>query len=187
MIPLVLALLAAPAPAGSLDALLARGEVTLLETLPDGRLRNVTAIGRIPRPRDVVWAKLTDWAAYTAWMPQVTRSDLVSLEGNVAVVDWTIAVVGPNVSYRARYEMDAAAGVIRGEQISGALSGSAWEWRLTDEGASTFVERVSRSNVVDTNWILRQVEDPNHTLDYGVNTASALVELRGLTRSLTGK
>ena len=72
-------------------------------------------------------------------------------------------------------------------QVSGALSGSAWEWRLTDEGSSTLVERVARSNVVDSNWILRQVEDANHTLDYGVNTASALVELRGLTKALTGR
>lgn len=183
----MLALLLPLAQAGSLDALLARGEVTLLETLPDGRLDKVTAMARVAAPRAVVWVKLTDWAAYETWMPQVADSTLVSAEGNVAVVDWTIAVVGPNVSFRARYELDEAAGVIRGRQVSGALAGSTWDWRLTDEGATTLVERTLHSSVVETNWLVRQVEDANHTLDYGINTAIGVIELRGLRAALGGK
>lgn len=180
-----LLLLVLPAQSLSLDELLARGEVTLLETLPDGRLRRVTAISRLPVAPDVVWARLTDWAAYKGWMPQVAASNLVSLEGEVAVVDWTIAVVGPNVSFRARYEMDPVKRVIHGEQVSGALSGSVWDWSLTAEPGGTLVERCIKSNVVESNWIVRQVEDSNHTMDYGINVATAVVEQRGLRNALT--
>lgn len=185
MIALLCAL--AAGQAATLDGLLARGEVTLLETHPDGRVKQVTALARVPVDKATVWARLVDWAAYESWMPQVADSTLVSLNGNVAEVDWTIAVVGPNVSFRARYEMDPAAGVVRGRQVSGALGGSTWEWRLTEEGASTLVERVVRSNVVETNWIVRQVEDDNHTMDYGINTATAVIELRGLRNALLAR
>lgn len=177
-------LFVALAHAGSLDALLARGELSLLETLPDGRLKAATAIARVHAPIEVVWARLTDWGAYETWMPQVAKSTLVSNEANVAQVDWTLAVVGPNINFRGQYVMDPSAHTIVGTQVSGALSGSTWEWRLDSEGATTMVYRMVRSNVVETNWIIKQVEDENHTLDYGINVATGIVEVRGLVKAL---
>lgn len=177
---------AALAAAASLDGLLDRGEITLLETWPDGRLKLATAIADIDRPPEVVWAKLVDWGGYEGWMPQVVDSTLVSTEANVAVVDWTVAVVGPNVRFRARYVMDPASRTITGTQVSGALSGSTWEWRLEPNGAGTRVYRSVRSNVVETNWIVAQVEDEHHTLDYGINVATGIVEVRGLKKALGG-
>lgn len=186
MIPALALLLHLPA-SSSLDALLARGEVSLLEAGPDGKLRKATAIARIAAPVDRVWAKLVDWGSYQSWMPQCEGSTLVSLDGNVATVAWDISVVGPNVKFTGRYSMDPATHTIRGQQVDGALSGSSWEWLLTPEaGGTTLVEHSVRLNVVETNWIVRQVEDQHHTLDYGINISSALVETRGLKKALTG-
>jgi hypothetical protein len=182
----MLALLVGLSHAGSLDALLARGEVSLLETWPDGRLKAATAIALVHAPIDAVWTKLVGWGEYVHWMPQVTKSEVVSLESNVAVVDWTLAVVGPNINFRGRYEQDPVAHRITGTQVSGALSGSNWEWRLEPAGADTMVYRSVRSNVVETNWIIKQVEDENHTLDYGINVATGIVEVRGLIKALGG-
>lgn len=179
-------LLVALASAASLDGLLARGELSLLETWPDGRLKMATAIGLAPAPVDVVWARLTNWGDYENWMPQVADSTLASLDGNVALVDWTLSVVGPNINFRARYTMDATRHVITGEQVSGALSGSTWTWTLEPAPGGTLVQRAVRSNVVETNWIVKQVEDEHHTLDYGINVATGIVELRGLMKALGG-
>jgi len=180
-------LLVALASASTLDGLLARGELSLLETWPDGRLKMATAIGVVPAPVDEVWARLTNWGDYENWMPQVADSTLESLDGDSAIVSWTLAVVGPNISYRARYTMDPARRVITGEQISGALSGSSWTWTLEPApGGGTLAHRAVRSNVVETNWIVRQVEDPHHTLDYGINVATGIVELRGLIKAVGG-
>lgn len=183
----LLAVVSAPASAADgLDALLARGEVTLLETRPDGRLRQVTAIGLVEAPVDVVWAKLTDFAAYESWMPQVADSTVVSTEGNTVVVDFSVAVVGPNVNFRQKLTLDPATRVIRGEWVDGALKGSRWEWRLEPRGEHTLAHRVLFTNVVDTNWIVRSVEDENHTLEYGINVATGVVEMRGLKKALGG-
>ncbi len=177
-------LFSSTAAAASLDGLLARGELSLLETYPDGRLKQVTAIARLQAPLDTVWSVLTDYAAYESWMPQVRDSTLVSSDGQTAIVDWTVGVVGPDIQMRQSLVADRAAGTIIAKHVSGAMAGSSWAWKLTDEGERTLVERTVRLNVVDGNWLIKQVEDEHHTLDYGINSAAGVVELRGLSQRL---
>ncbi len=178
------ALAAGPAAADPLDDLLARGELTLLETKPDGRLRQVTAMAVVRAPIDAVWARLADLAAYETWMPQVAKSTVVSASGNEVVADFSIAVVGPNVNFRQKLVLDPAAHTIRAEWVSGALGGSHWSWRLEARGGHTLVERVLYTNVIDSNWIVRAVESEHHTMEYGINVATGVVELRGLKTAL---
>lgn len=182
-----LAALAPAHAADGLDALLARGEVTLLETRPDGRLKQVTAIGLVRAPVAAVWARLTDFGAYERWMPQVADSTVVSADGAVVVVDFSVAVVGPNVNFRQKLTLDEGSRTIRGEWVSGALQGSRWEWRLETRGDDTLAYRTLYTNVVDTNWIVRQVEDEHHTLEYGINVATGVVEMRGLKEALEAR
>lgn len=178
------AFLVPAATAETLDTLLARGEVTLLETKPDGRLKQVTAIGLVPAPVDRVWARLTDFASYESWMPQVDDSTVVSHEGNTWVVDFSVGVVGPNINFRQQLVCDDATRTIRATWVSGALEGSHWEWKLEPRGSETVAWRTLYTNVVDTNWVVRQVETEAHTMEYGINVATGVVELRGLARSM---
>jgi ribosome-associated toxin RatA of RatAB toxin-antitoxin module len=175
-----------PVAADSLDALLAKGEVTLLETRPDGRLRQVTALALVHAPIDVVWKRLTDFAAYETWMPQVVDSTVVSTVADTVVVDFSVAVVGPNINFRESHVLDPVAHTVSGTWVSGALQGSHWDWKLETHGADTLVSRVLYLNVMDTNWIVRQVDDEHHTMDYGINVATGVVELRGLEKALAG-
>jgi hypothetical protein len=184
---LVLATLARAEPPDALDALLARGEVTLLETRPDGRLAQVTALAIIHAPIGDVWDKLVGFAAYQAWMPQVASSTVVSQTPSSAVIDFSVSVVGPNVNFRGACVLDAAAHTVHGTWVSGALQGSRWDWKLEARGDSTLATRTLYTNVIDTNWIVRQVEDENHTLEYGINVATGVVELRGLKKAIEGR
>ena len=174
----------AVAHAESLDALLARGEVTLLETRADGRLKQATAIGLVRAPIERVWAQLTDFPSYVGWMPTVHRSEVLVTEGNDITVGWTLSVVGPDIVYSALYRLDPAAHTIHGTWVEGALPGSHWEWRLEAKGGDTVVYRTVYTNVVDTNWVVKQIEDDNHTLDYGINVATGIIEIKGLKKAL---
>lgn len=166
--------------AGDLDAMLARGEVTLLETHADGRLRQVTAIALVRRPIAEVWARLIDFDTYERWMPGCADATVVSTEGGEVVVDWTVSVLGPDVRFREAMKLDAERHVVDGRWVSGALPGSRWAWRLEARGADTIVRREVHTTVVDSSWLVRQAEDDHHTLEYGINVASGVVELRGL-------
>ena len=168
----------------TLDGLLQRGEVTLLETLADGKLKEATAIGIVRRPIDDVYAKLADFGAYENWMPQVDDSTVVSRDGNTMIVDISIGVVGPNVNFRQRVDLDPVAHRIEASWVSGALEGSHWTWELQPHAEGTLAYRRLHAKVIDGNWVLRQVEDENHTLEYGINTATGIIEIRGLKKAL---
>ncbi len=188
----LLALAALPGVAGAdgLDDLLKKGELTLLETLADGSLKQATCISNVNAPIDRVWAVITDFATYKDWMPQVRTSTVVSSSylgtgaGTHLVIDWTLGVVGPDVSFRQEVDVDPVAHRVYQHQLSGALPGSYWMWELQQTGETTIVRRTVRNNVVDSNWVVKQVEDENHTLDYGINSAVGVIEVRGLKRRL---
>ncbi len=187
MLALFTALQLAPkAPAATLDQMVKGGEVAWLETSSDGRVKQVTAMSYVDASPAVVWAKLADWAGYASWMPTVTASTLVEHTDTVDTVDWTLGIAGPDIQFRARYQLDPERLTIDGQQVAGALPGSRWSWRLEPSGVGTIVSRVVMSNVVDTNWFLRQAENKWHTLEYGINLSSGVIELRGLKAALGG-
>lgn len=105
---------------GTLEGLLDRGEVNLLETWPNGSLRQVTTNSLVKAPLETVWGLLLDFNHYAEWMPQVEAA--------------TVARETPTEK--------------------------------------------------DSNWVLKQVEDENHTLDFGINSAVGIVEVRGIKRKL---
>lgn len=173
--------------AASLSALLAKGEVSLLETYPDGRLKQVTAIAHLDAPVEAVWAVLVDFPAYELWMPKVKSVNVQSSSATEANVEWNVAVVGPDIKFVQHLVMDSAAHTIVGTHAGGAMPGSRWNWALSADGEGTLVERTVRVNVVDSSWFIKQIEDEQHTLDYGINSAIGVVELRGLARKMAAK
>ncbi len=173
-----------PVPADDLGSLLSQGEVNLLETWPDGRLKQVTTIAFMPVAPEKIWSVLVDFEHYEDWMPQVAMATESGRTATMVVVDWRIAVVGPDVQLQTRYTMDAATWTIQGKWEAGALPGSTWSWRLVPVDGGTRVYRSLRTYAVDSNWVLKQVEDENHTLDYGLNSAVGVIEVRGLRRKL---
>ena len=179
--------LAASARASELDDLLARGEVSLIESTADGGLQQVTTFSRIHAPVAGVWAKLIDFASYETWMPQVATSDEVERTEASVTVDWSIKVPGPNVNFRARYDLEPVAYKVTATGVSGSVAGGVWEWVLKDEGATTFVTRTTYASAVVDTWIVRQFDDEAHSLELGINAASPIIEVRGLKAAVEGK
>lgn len=176
----LLLLAAAAAPAQTLDGMLAKGQVTLVETGTDGRLTQVTTLTRIQAPIDAVWARLIDFDDYENWMPQVSKSNVTERNDNELTVAWGIKVPGPNVQFTAEYVLEPSKHTVTATGVKGAVSGGKWTWELVDEGAVTLVKRKTFSSAVVDNWLVRQFDDDAHTLELGLNTASPLVEVRGL-------
>jgi len=165
------------ARADTLDSLLARGEVVLVETQPDGHLKQVTGISRVEAPAAEVWAKLVDFAAYPEWMSNCAKAEVTEQGENYAVVDWSVRVPGPNVKFSGRYDYDPETWTIIGTHTGGALEGSHWEWRLVSDGDQTVMYRTVFSNVVADNWLVRQFEDEHHSMEFGLNAATPVIEL----------
>ena len=186
MLPLLLLPYLSGGLSSELDDWLARGEVSVFELKDDGHLKQVTNITDLPAPVDAVWAKLIDFEAWPTWMTQVDEVQVVARDGDALDVRWNIAVVGPAVTFTGRYTLDTAKRTITGEWLDGQLKGSFWSWRLEPHGAQTRLYRTSFTNAVTDNWLLRQLDDEAHTMEYGINAATGFLEVRALKRALGG-
>lgn len=164
----------------SLASLLNRGELILTESNPDGTLKQATAIGRVNAPVDAVWARLVTYEGYPGWMPKVGALEILEAAEGRHVLKWDVEVPGPNYRYTMRSVEDRAARVIQQDQIAGSLGGSHWSWQLVPQGEQTLVYRSAYTNVTDESWVAKQLDDSAHTLSFGVNVTTCLVELRAL-------
>lgn len=180
-----LPLLTLAAHATTLDELLARGPVSVVQTAADGHLEQITVYGRVDAPVEVVWEKLVAFDAYESWMPQVDAADVTRATGDTVEVSWSIRVPGPNFKFTAAYTLDASARTIVATGTAGGLSGGKWQWRLTPHGDGTLVERTTYASAVIDNWLVRQFDDAQHSLEIGLNAASPLLEVRGLQDSFS--
>lgn len=172
----------------TLNTLVQKGDLTLLETNSDGTLKQVTAMALIKAPIEVVWQKLGDYQAYLNWMPKVKTAIILKKEGVITQTKWEIEVPGPNYTYVVDNIENKSLYTIKQKQVSGALKGSHWGWQLVAISSdTTMVFRSVFTNVTDESWIVRQVEDESHTLSYGINVSSSLLEVKALKRVLEKK
>jgi hypothetical protein len=94
----------------------------------------------IPRPADVVWSVVTDYATDTEWRKGITEMtpdregppavgtqvrEVLHLGGREYVTDTVVTEVGPGMSYR--FAGEGTSGVVRGRRSvrPGAIPGSA--------------------------------------------------------------
>ncbi len=169
------------AQASSVDALLQRGTVISVERSPSGALTQVTVMALVSASPEQIWAQISDFASYPEWMPGVhqTRVHDEPDEPQV-VVDWVLAVPGPNVRYTGRYQLDREHWTLSGEAISENLGGSAWTWTLEPVGAQTRVIRTARSQSISDNWLLDMLGEHKSLLDLGINLASPVTEVEAV-------
>ncbi|MCB9780713.1 MAG: SRPBCC family protein [Alphaproteobacteria bacterium] len=179
-----LLLLPSSAQAQDLADLLADGDLVLIEHGADGRVARVKTWSWFPQDVDTVWSTIVAWEAYSDWMPRVKEVEAGERGDDWVDLTWTIKVPGPAVRFTGRYQMDAAARTIRGTWRDGALEGSSWSWKLEADGSGTRMERVLKTTAATDSFLLRQFDDRWHTLEYGINAATPIVEARGLRERL---
>lgn len=172
--------------AAEVAADLDRQPVLVVDLRPDGHVREVRAMLEVRAPPEAVWARLVDFAAYADWVPLVEKSALLPSTDGRVVVDWEVSSPGPNVRFVGAYTLDATTFTITGVQIDGALTGSTFGWTLLPTTTGTRVTRTTYVSAVTDNWLLRALDDPSHTLEIALNTASPIVEIVALKRSVEG-
>ena len=102
-------------------------------------------------------------------------------------IRWEIRVPGPAVTFTARYQTDPIQRRITGTWRDGDLQGSSWTWQLYADGSGTRLERVLKTTAATDSWLLRQFDDRWHSLEYGINAATPIVEAQGLRQALQAR
>lgn len=91
----------------------------------------------LPKPRTVVWAALTDYAAMPSWWPAV-RAVRLETRANGEAIAWNTDTHGQEIGFRTKEER-APALLVR-EIVGDDLPfGGTWTYALADDGAGTSV------------------------------------------------
>ncbi len=164
----------------TLDSMLAKGAVVLVENDAKGHFASATGIVAVDAPIEKVWATILDFGSYSEFVPKVVESKIVSGAGtNELRVHWEIEVPGPNTTYTLAYHVDPEKKSIEVEQVEGDLKGSRWGWRL-EQVSPTRTLIHHRSAAKHFSSILESAEDESKSITIGVNVGGALALLRAL-------
>jgi ribosome-associated toxin RatA of RatAB toxin-antitoxin module len=171
--------------ADSLEALLAKGPLVLVENDAKGKFSAATGIIFIEAPLEKTWATVIDFARYKEFVPKVVEAEVAGA-GNELKVTWELDVPGINTTYTVAYHLDPAAKTIVAEQVKGDLKGSKWAWQLEASGPNRTLIHY-RSQALHFSRILESAEDDQKTITIGVNVGGVLTVLRALKTRVEGK
>ncbi len=166
--------------------LLERGMVSLVESHEkSGRLQQVTVIGLVNAPQEIVWQVITDYPNYTRIFSNLDELEVVKKDGDDVILEYELEVPGPNLEYRLRHHHVP----MRTLEISladdeGDLQTGAWRYDLLpfDNGKKTIVIYTLYTDVRETSWVIRQVLKSNPTAEHGLNVATGIITIRSVKK-----
>jgi ribosome-associated toxin RatA of RatAB toxin-antitoxin module len=179
---LILVLCPAIAAADSMDGLLARGPLVLVENDPKGKFSGATGIISVDAPLERVWKTITDFSHYKEFVPKVVSCRIVKGENTSDPhVRWEIDTPVFNTVYTIHYHVDGALHTILGDQVEGALKDSHWEWHM-EAVSPTRTIIYYKSQARHFSSFLEGVEDSQQTITIGVNVGGAVTLLRAIKK-----
>ena len=161
------------------EALLDRGMVVGMRSDAEGRLQDVLALDRYYVRESRVREVIADVGAYRSFVPGIDGSAVVARSGLDSVYRLEMAL--PILTWVTTYQQRVAEHVIEGEGIGGDLVGARYRWDLGARGADrTIVTYRANQPLAKSSILVRKLFAVDAWLEYGLNVAFALVQLRSM-------
>jgi ribosome-associated toxin RatA of RatAB toxin-antitoxin module len=170
----------------ALVPLLELGQLSLVESYPNGRLKQATVIGLVKAPPAKVWAVITDYKNYPKMIPSVVEIEVISKKGDDLVIEMEIEVPGSNVEYKRHDRLFPPERIeMWPEDDEGDITQGRWRWELVPyaDGTQTILIYTLYYNVGESSWILRQFLEETPTAEHGLNVATGQVSIRAFKKA----
>lgn len=170
----------------SLDALLKKGPVVLIEWDDEGRFKQATGVIAVDRPASVAWALATDFAAFKDFLPKVLLSEVEMLPDAAdgrrqADVTIRIDAPGPDPKYTFRYLLDDSKLEMKAHWVKGDLKGSHASWRIVPQGPDRALAYYTNASK-NFSRFAQAIEDDQQTITVGINVSAVIATLKALKR-----
>jgi ribosome-associated toxin RatA of RatAB toxin-antitoxin module len=165
--------------------LLEKGELSLVESYRNGRLRQVTVVALVKASPDKVWRVLTDYEHYVEFMPNLDELEIVKRQGADVVIAYELEVPGPNMDYSLVHHHEPKTRIdITLADDEGDIQTGAWRWELVSHagGNQTILVYSLYTDVRESSWILKQIMKSQPSLEHGLNVATGLVTVRAIKK-----
>ena len=169
-----------PATLASLAPLLERGELILIESGPDGRLKQGTLLALA----DATPKQVLDIAArpeeHPKFIPNLVRADLLQRDGTISEVAWELDVPFVNLTGVNRI-LDERPKTVRYWSVRGDIRRLAWQWEAVPVARNrSVVAHYTYSDIREASWFLRKVIAGRPTLEHGAVVSTGIVVLKAI-------
>jgi hypothetical protein len=153
----------------SLDGAARRGELALVESKPDGTMRQVSMIVFVRAPAAAVRALVADVGGYVRFVPNLKRADFRQENGRW-VNDWKLELPISSFSGRDEYELEPAPlGVIRFHSLESLAT---YEWQFVPVDGGCLLVETGYTDVLHANRFVRAFVARIPSLEHGLALAA---------------
>ena len=167
---------------GALQPLLERGQVALVESFHDGRLRQANLLSYVYVPEEKFYKILTTPAEFATFVPGLKKSEVKSDDGRTCVYDLEIKVpVLPNIEYTTRMLREPEHERVRQTCIKGDARGSVYGWDLSVVNPSqTLAIYQLNGQLRKQSWLFKKMIESEPFFEHGVNVSVALATMMAM-------
>ncbi len=162
-----------------------RGMVALVETLGDGRSRQVVLFARLPAEPQRVYDVLMDVQSYPKFLNTVDDVRILGRRQGLTAFSWNLDL--PLMALRGtRLQRGLPARIIESRGRTGHLRGTRERWEFYPVEGGTLVAFYRALDTETGGFLLRTLVELEPSIDAGANLSSGFIHLRGLERHLAG-
>jgi len=165
----------------TIELLLKRGQVLIVETNAEGRPKLTTGGILINAPKEKVWDVISDFEQYKEYMPSTENVEVIRREGNTVDAKFHIifkfSVLEYDVSYTNRHVLNAPNGYTW-ELLEGDIDDTYGGWELIaidDSHTAAFYSVYS--DIRSIGWVVRKVLESDPSFEVAVNSSTVILVL----------
>lgn len=171
-----------PLPPGitpSLQPFLERGELALIESQKNGRLRQITVMTLVDAPPNITLGVLSAPARYPEFVPNMVLSRVTRRTGDVALVDWEMDVPISNLEGTNLFRFHR--GAVEIETVSGDIKEGAWRWEVQPAaGERSVVVALVYTDIRSASWLMRRLIDRHRSAEHAAVLSASTVFMKAL-------
>src|SRR5215471_13764561 len=172
-----------------IEPLAGRGELALIESKADGRLRQITIYTLVNAPPDKCDYVIAHPKEYPWFVPNVVKSELAGeIDGGKKGLFYSWELDVPLVNLKGISRMTygdppvASAGRrFHVETIAGDVPDGTWDWDfLPAPGGKTIIAYHGYADIRRSSWFLKKIIEHNKTIEHGAFLASGIVFVKSV-------
>ncbi len=170
-----------------LQPLLKHGQIALIESYPDGALKQVALFTEVHAPRAKMAQIVQDPAKYPEFIHTFARHDVTKTPDGRLRLDWEIEVPMQNVEGISMMSIEAD-GSVDVQATEGDLKRGRWRWEFIALGENlTIPIHYAYSDVREASWVIKRIVDKQPLYEHGIVIASGTIAMTAMKARAEGK
>jgi ribosome-associated toxin RatA of RatAB toxin-antitoxin module len=172
---------------GKLSKLLQHGQLALIESYPDGALKQVALMAEVNASSEKMAKIVQDPAKYPEFIPNFAEQKVTPQEDGKLKMEWELEVPMVNLTGTSMMtiEKDGSVDVVA---VDGDIKRGRWRWEFNQRpNGMTIPVHYAYSDVRDSSWVTKMIVEKQPLFEHGIVIASGTVAMHAMKARAEGK